>query len=53
MNERCGAFAGLDRFVARKAVKKALDEKGLARGAKPHELDAAPQRAQRAPSSSR
>ena len=25
-------FAGLDRFEARKAVKKALDEKGLARG---------------------
>ncbi|HLM74245.1 MAG TPA: valine--tRNA ligase [Polyangiaceae bacterium] len=38
MNERCGQFAGLDRFVARKAVKRALDEKGLARGTKQHEL---------------
>jgi valyl-tRNA synthetase len=38
MNELCGPFAGMDRFVARKAVKKALDEKGLARGSKPHEL---------------
>jgi len=38
MNELCGQFAGLDRFVARKAVKKALDEKGLARGSKQHEL---------------
>ncbi len=38
LNDRCGQFAGLDRFVARKAVKKALDERGLARGAKQHEL---------------
>jgi valyl-tRNA synthetase len=38
MNDHCGQFAGLDRFVARKAVKKALEEKGLARGTKPHEL---------------
>jgi len=38
MNEICGPFAGMDRFVARKAVKKALDEKGLSRGSKPHEL---------------
>ena len=38
MNENAGQFKGLDRFVARKAVKKALDEKGLARGTKPHEL---------------
>jgi valyl-tRNA synthetase len=38
MNDRCGQFAGLDRFVARKAVKKALEEKGLARGTKQHEL---------------
>ncbi|NUP12603.1 MAG: valine--tRNA ligase [Polyangiaceae bacterium] len=38
MNENGGQFAGMDRFVARKAVKKALDEKGLARGSKPHEL---------------
>jgi valyl-tRNA synthetase len=38
MNEAAGPFAGMDRFVARKAVKKALDEKGLARGSKPHQL---------------
>jgi valyl-tRNA synthetase len=38
MNERCGQFAGMDRFVARKAVKRALEEKGLARGSKQHEL---------------
>jgi valyl-tRNA synthetase len=38
MNENSGPFAGMDRFVARKAVKKALDEKGLARGTKPHDL---------------
>ena len=31
-------FQGLDRKRARTAVKKALDEKGLARGAKPHVL---------------
>jgi valyl-tRNA synthetase len=38
MNENGGPFAGLDRKRARTAVKKALDEKGLARGAKPHVL---------------
>ncbi len=38
MNENAGQFKGLDRFVARKAVKKALEEKGLTRGTKPHEL---------------
>ena len=38
MNENAGQFAGLDRKRARTAVKKALDEKGLARGAKPHIL---------------
>lgn len=38
MNDRCGTFAGMDRFVARKAVKKALDEQGLARGTKQHDL---------------
>jgi valyl-tRNA synthetase len=38
MNENAGQFAGLDRFVARKAVKKALEEKGLVRGAKQHDL---------------
>ena len=39
MNESSGPFAGLDRKRARTAVKKALDEKGLARGAKPHILN--------------
>ena len=38
MNANAGPFAGLDRFAARKAVKKALDEKGLARGSKQHQL---------------
>jgi valyl-tRNA synthetase len=38
MNDLSGQFAGMDRFVARKAVKKALEEKGLARGSKPHAL---------------
>jgi len=38
MNENTGPFAGLDRKRARTAVKKALDEKGLARGSKPHTL---------------
>jgi valyl-tRNA synthetase len=32
VNEVGGPFTGLDRFEARKAVKKALEEKGLARG---------------------
>ena len=32
VNENGGSFVGLDRFEARKAVKKALDERGLARG---------------------
>jgi valyl-tRNA synthetase len=36
MNQNGGEFAGLDRFVARKAVKKRLEELGLARGSKPH-----------------
>ncbi len=38
MNENGGPFVGLDRKRARTAVKKALDEKGLARGSKPHVL---------------
>jgi valyl-tRNA synthetase len=38
MNDRAGPFAGMDRKEARRAVKKALEEKGLARGAKPHRL---------------
>jgi len=39
MNENAGQFRGLDRKEARRAVKKALDEKGLARGSKPHTLN--------------
>jgi valyl-tRNA synthetase len=38
MNDRAGRFAGMDRKEARRAVKKALEEKGLARGAKQHKL---------------
>ena len=38
LNAAAGPFAGLDRKRARTAVKKALDEKGLARGSKPHVL---------------
>ena len=38
MNAQAGQFAGLERKRARTAVKKALDEKGLARGSKPHQL---------------
>ncbi len=38
LNENAGRFAGLDRKFARTAVKKALDELGLARGTKPHVL---------------
>ncbi len=36
MNENAGEFQGLDRFVARKQVKKKLEELGLVRGSKPH-----------------
>jgi valyl-tRNA synthetase len=38
LNASAGPFAGLDRKEARRAVKKALAEKGLARGTKPHVL---------------
>jgi valyl-tRNA synthetase len=38
MNAAAGPFAALDRKEARRAVKKALAEKGLARGTKPHTL---------------
>ncbi len=38
LNEQGGPFAGMDRKRARTAVKKALDEKGLAHGSKPHVL---------------
>ncbi len=36
--DNCGEFSGLDRFEARKAVKRALKDQGLARGAKNHRL---------------
>ncbi len=36
VNAEGGAFAGLDRFEARKAVKAKLKELGLERGSKPH-----------------
>ncbi|HET6414514.1 MAG TPA: valine--tRNA ligase [Anaeromyxobacter sp.] len=36
MTEAAGPVAGLDRFAARKEVKRLLAEKGLDRGTKPH-----------------
>ncbi len=38
MNQQGGEFAGLERFKARKAVKKRLAELGLERGSKPHKM---------------
>jgi valyl-tRNA synthetase len=38
LNAEGGPFAGMDRFVAREAVKKALEEKGMARGSTPHNI---------------
>lgn len=38
VNSNGGAFAGLDRFAARKAIKAKLEELGLVRGAKPHAM---------------
>ncbi len=38
LNANAGPFKGMDRKEARRAVKKALTDKGLARGAKPHVL---------------
>jgi valyl-tRNA synthetase len=38
LNANGGPFAGMDRKDARRAVKKALADKALARGAKPHTL---------------
>jgi valyl-tRNA synthetase len=38
LNEQAGPFAGIERFAARKAVKKALEERGLARGERAHTL---------------
>jgi valyl-tRNA synthetase len=38
LNDNAGPFAGMDRKEARRAVKRSLEEKGLARGSKPHML---------------
>jgi valyl-tRNA synthetase len=38
MNEQAGEFQGLERFAARKAVKRRLEELALTRGAKPHKM---------------
>ena len=38
LNASAGSFQGLDRKRARTAVKKALADKGLSRGSKPHTL---------------
>jgi valyl-tRNA synthetase len=38
INEEGGEFAGLDRFDARKAVKKRITELGLERGSAPHTM---------------
>src|ERR1035438_7152979 len=38
MNGNAGPFAGLDRKEARRAVKRALEQRGRARGRKPHTL---------------
>ncbi len=38
MNENAGPFRGLDRKEARRRVKRELEERGLARGSKPHLL---------------
>jgi valyl-tRNA synthetase len=38
LNDNAGPFAGMDRKEGRRAVKRALEERGLARGTKPHTL---------------
>ncbi|MCB9667353.1 MAG: valine--tRNA ligase [Myxococcales bacterium] len=38
LNDNAGPFAELDRFAARKAVKAALEAKGLMRGVHPHTM---------------
>jgi len=38
LNQHAGEFQGLERFKARKAVKKRLEELGLARGTQPHKM---------------
>jgi valyl-tRNA synthetase len=38
LNAQAGEFQGLERFKARKAVKKRLEELGLSRGSKPHKM---------------
>jgi len=45
LNKNGAPFAGLDRFEARRQVKRAIAEKGLDRGSRPHEY--APGRCQR------
>ena len=39
LNEHGGPFAGMDRFVARKAVKAALEKQELVRGSRQHKLN--------------
>ncbi len=38
LNENAGEFTGMDRFVARKAVKAKLETMGLARGSRKHRM---------------
>ncbi|MBL8602791.1 MAG: valine--tRNA ligase [Myxococcales bacterium] len=38
LNAEGGPFAGMERFAAREAVKKALEAAGLARGSQPHAI---------------
>jgi len=38
LNDECGEFTGLDRFEARKAVKRRLAELGLERGSRAHTM---------------
>ena len=38
LNDRCGEFAGMDRFDARKAVQQKIEALGLFRGTKAHTL---------------
>jgi valyl-tRNA synthetase len=38
LNANAGPFQGMDRKEGRRAVKKALEDRGLARGVKPHTL---------------
>ncbi len=38
INEQGGSFAGMDRYIARKEVKKELTHLGLERGSRPHTM---------------